>query len=93
MRRLASLRCTTFPHGESPRTFTSAFAEVFRVCAEVSVGKGNRRRSRGFEPLTSAVRALSRAARLFADAIVCRTATHQHVEMEVRFMLGISTRA
>jgi hypothetical protein len=48
---------------------------------------------RGFEPLTSAVRALSRAAGLFADAIVCRTATHQHVEMEVRFMLGISTRA
>jgi hypothetical protein len=47
MRRLASLRCTTFPHGQSPRTFTSAFAEVFRVCAEVSVGKGNRRRSRG----------------------------------------------
>ena len=33
------------------------------------------------------------AARLFADAIVCRTAMHQHVEMQVRFMLGISTRA
>jgi hypothetical protein len=49
--------------------------------------------STAIEPLTSAVRALSRAARLFADAIVCRTATHQHVEMEVRFMLGISTRA
>jgi hypothetical protein len=38
-------------------------------------------------------RLLSRAARLFADAIVCRTAMHQHVEMLVRFMLGISTRA
>lgn len=35
----------------------------------------------------------SLAARLFADEIVCRTATHQHVEMQMRFMLGISTRA
>ena len=31
--------------------------------------------------------------RLFADAIVCRTAMHQHVEMEVRFMLRISAWA
>jgi hypothetical protein len=37
--------------------------------------------------------AASRAARLFADAIVCRTAMHQHVEMQMRFMLWISARA
>ena len=39
MRRLASLRCTTFPHGQSPRTFTSRLLKFSEFALKFPLAK------------------------------------------------------